>query len=197
MEEQRPWDGSPLIFSSLRDSYPPICAIQSSGLFETFGLADGEAGFLDRTERDQLWESWHLQMDRVQQKIHIPSNMPIESLTKLLLLTSGLFEPLELADGEAGFLDRTERDQLRESWHLQMDQQLQQKIHSNMPIESLTKLLLLTSGEYLNVHIKAFNYLNNERERSNVITINNKRKRSNVITLSTVGVRLKNPLRLF
>merc|ERR1711971_704050 len=117
----------------------------TSGLFEPFGLADGEAGFLDRPERDQLWESWHLQMDQLQQKIRIPSNMPIESLTKLLL-TSGLFEPFGLADGEAGFLDRPERDQLWESWHLQMDQ-LQQKIQipSNMPIESLTKLLL-TSG---------------------------------------------------
>ena len=145
MEEQRPWDGSPLIISSLRDSYPPICAIQSSGLFEPFGLADGEAGFLERTENGQLWESWHLQMDQLQQKIRIPSNMPIESLTKLLL-TSGLFEPLGLADGEAGFLERTTNGQLWESWHLQMDQRQQKiRIPSNMPMEFLTKLLL-TSG---------------------------------------------------
>ena len=60
-----------------------------------------------------------------------------------------------------------------------------------MPIESLTKLLL-TSGEYLNVHIKAFNYLNNERERSNVITINNKRKRSNVITMVEQAIQNRN-----
>ena len=47
--------------------------------------------------------------------------MSIESLTKLLL-TSGLFEPLGLGDGEAGFLERTINGQLWESWHLQMDQ---------------------------------------------------------------------------
>ena len=60
-----------------------------------------------------------------------------------------------------------------------------------MSIESL-KLLLSTSGKYPNVHIKAFNYLNNERERSNVITINNKKKRSNVITQLDLPDWLKN-----
>ena len=124
MEEQRPWDGSPLIISSLRDSCPPVCTIQSSGLCKSLGLDHGGAGFLERTANGQLWESGQLQMDQIQQKIRIPSDMSIESLT----------------------------------------------------------ISLSTSGEYPNVHIKAFNYLNNERERSNVITINNKRKRSNVIT---------------
>ena len=140
MEEQRPWNGSPLIISSLRDSYPPICAIQSSGLCEPLGLDHGGAGFLDRAANGQLWESGQLQMDQLQQKIRIPSDMSIESLTKLLL----------------------------------------------------------TSGEYLNIHIKAFNYLNNERERSNVITINNKRKRSNVITMveqATQNRNLRTPYR--
>ena len=97
MEEQRPRDGSPLIISSLRDSYPPICAIQSSGLFEPLGLADGGAGFLEQYV--QPLESWQLQMDQRQQKIRIPSNMPMEFLTKLLL-TSGLFEPLGLMDSD-------------------------------------------------------------------------------------------------
>ena len=92
----------------------------TSGLFEPLGLADGGAGFLERTTNDQLWESWHLQMDQLQQKILIPSNMSIESLTKLLL-TSGLFEPLGLGHGETGFLERTAFDQLWESWNLPMD----------------------------------------------------------------------------
>ena len=240
MEEQRPWDGSPLIISSLRDSYPPICAIQSSGLCKSLGLDHGGAGFLERTANGQLWESGQLQMDQIQQKIRIPSDMSIESLTISLLTsglskslgldhggagflerkangllweagqlqmdqiqqifrspsnmpieslsislsTAGLCESLGLDHGGAGFLDRAANGQLWESGQLQMDQ-IQQKIRipSNMSIESLT-ISLSTSGEYPNVHIKAFNYLNNERERSNVITINNKRKRSNVITIT-------------
>merc|ERR1712037_735569 len=119
--------------------------------------------------------------DQIQQKIRIPSDMSIESLI-FSLSTSGLCEPLGLDHGGAGFLDRAANGQLWESGQLQMDQ-IQQKIHipSDMSIESLI-FSLSTSGEYPNVHIKAFNYLNNERERSNVITINNKRKRSNVIT---------------
>ena len=75
--------------------------IQFSGLFEPLGLARGGAGFLEQYV--QPLESCQLQMDQRQQKIRIPSNMPIESLTKLLL-TSGWFEPLGLADG--GAMDR-------------------------------------------------------------------------------------------
>ena len=90
-----------LIISSLRDLYPLICAIQSSGLFEPLGLADGGAGFLEQYV--QPLESWQLQMGQSQQKIRIPSNMPIDSLTKLFL-TSGWFEPLGLASG--GAMDR-------------------------------------------------------------------------------------------
>ena len=69
----------------------------TSGLFEPLGLADGGAGFLEQYV--QPLESWQLQMDQLQQKIRIPSNMPIEFLTKLLL-TSGLFEPLGLMDSD-------------------------------------------------------------------------------------------------
>merc|ERR1712051_936628 len=121
-------------------------------------------------------------MDQIQQKIRIPSDMSIESLT-ISLSTSGLCKSLGLDHGGAGFLERTANGQLWESGQLQMDQ-IQQKIRipSDMSIESLTISLFSTSGEYPNIHIKAFNYLNNERERSNVITINNKKKRSNVIT---------------
>merc|ERR1712051_806861 len=93
----------------------------TSGLCETLGLGHGGAGFLERTSDGQLWESWQLQMDQLQQKIRIPSNMSIESLTKLLL-TSGLCETLGLGHGGAGFLERTSDGQLWESWQLQMDQ---------------------------------------------------------------------------
>ena len=57
--------------------------IQSSGLFEPLGLAHGGAGFLEQYV--QPLESWQLQMDQRQQKIRIPSNMPMEFFNKTSL----------------------------------------------------------------------------------------------------------------
>ena len=86
----------------------------TSGLFDILGLDHGGAGFLERTANGQRWESGRLQLDPLQQKIRIPSDMSIESLT-ISLITSGLCKSLGLDHGGAGFLERTANGQLWET----------------------------------------------------------------------------------
>ena len=57
-------------------------------MFEPLGFGQDETGFLGRDTNDPLMESWILQTDQIQQKIHITPNMSIESLTSFSL-TSG------------------------------------------------------------------------------------------------------------
>ena len=108
-------------------------------------------------------ESKILQIDQFQYELPTTSDVSFESLTNFSL-TSGGFDILGLEHGEKGFLGRHTHGPPMESRILQIDH-FQHKLPttSDVSFESLTNFSL-TSGEYLDIHIKTLNCLMKEKE---------------------------------